>query len=216
VVIPPGVAHGFAFSPETAGYILTFDPRTLLEGESEAGSTFADLFAAPRVISLGEAPDAARRLTGLLADLAAESSDPGASFSPAPFWLAKAALWRLARLAGAERPQAAGRATFARFVALVEARFREGWPVSAYATALGVSVKGLNRLTQAHAGSSATASVHRRLVREAAERLAHLDAPVSAIGFELGFDDPAYFTRFFKRMTGMSPRAFRAARRGMG
>ncbi len=216
IVIPPGVAHGFAFSPETTGYVLTFDPRALVEGESEAGSTFADLFARPRVISMREAPDAARRLTGLLADLAAEAGDPGAAFSPAPLWLAKAALWRLAGLAGAERPKTPGRASFARFVALVEARFRDGWPVSAYAAALGVSVKRLNRMTRAHAGTSAMASVHRRMIREAEERLAHLDAPVSAVGFDLGFDDPAYFTRFFKRMTGMSPRAFRAARRGVG
>jgi AraC family transcriptional regulator, transcriptional activator of pobA len=214
IVIPPGVAHGFTFSPRTRGFVLTFDPRTFIEGEGETGATFADLFAAPRVVSLREEPDAARRLTGLLADLAAEAAAPEAALSPAPLWLARAALWRLARLAGAERPQGAGRATFARFVALVEARFRDGWPVSAYAAALGLSAKRLNRLTRAHAGMSAQDCMHRRLLREACERLAHLDAPVSAIGFDLGFDDPAYFTRFFKRLTGESPRAFRAARRG--
>lgn len=208
IVIPPGVAHGFAFSPRTKGYILTFDPRALLEGEG--GSTLADLFATPRVVRLHDEPGWVRRLTALLADLAAEMAAPDAG--PAPAWLARAALWRLAKLAHAERPQEPGRATFVRFLALVEARFRDGWPIAAYARALGLSAKRLNRQTRAHAGISASECVHRRVLREACERLTHLDAPISAIGFDLGFDDPAYFTRFFKRLTGVSPRAFRAAR----
>jgi AraC family transcriptional activator of pobA len=37
----------------------------------------------------------------------------------------------------------------------------------------------------------------------------HVAAPVSRIGFELGFDDPAYFCRFFKRHAGCGPRAYR-------
>jgi AraC family transcriptional regulator, transcriptional activator of pobA len=213
IVIPPGVAHSFAFSPRTKGYILTFDPRALLEGEGDAGPTLADLFAAPRVVRLHEEPGWARRLTALLADIAAEMAAPDAGSSPAPAWLARAALWRLAKLAHSERPENPGRATFVRFLALVEARFRDGWPIAAYARALGLSTKRLNRLTQAHAGISAMKCVHRRLLREARERLTHLDAPISTIGFDLGFEDPAYFTRFFKRLTGESPRAFRDARR---
>jgi AraC family transcriptional activator of pobA len=151
-------------------------------------------------------------MTALFAALAAEFAAPDAAFSPTPLWLARAALWRLAQLAGTGAPTR-GRAAFLRFAALVEARFRDGWPVSAYAEALGLSVKRLNRLTQAQAGMSAQACVHRRLAREACERLVHLDAPASAIAADLGFDDPAYFTRFFKRMTGMTPRAYREGRR---
>ncbi|MDE3177387.1 MAG: AraC family transcriptional regulator, partial [Pseudomonadota bacterium] len=100
LVIPPGFAHGFAFTPRTQGFVLTFDARALLEGEGGAGATFADLFAAPRLVALGHEPETAARMTGLLADLAAECSAPDAAGSPAPLWLARAALWRLARLAG--------------------------------------------------------------------------------------------------------------------
>jgi AraC family transcriptional activator of pobA len=212
VVMPPGVAHGFVFSADTQGYVLTFDPRALVEG-SGAGGAFADLFAAPRLVPLADEPDIARRMSALLAAVEVEMTAPDAAFSPTPLWLARAALWRLAQIVGPAAPTR-GRAAFLRFAALVEARFRDGWPVSAYAEALGLSVKRLNRLTKAQAGLTAQACLHRRVLREACERLVHLDAPASAIAADLGFDDPAYFTRFFKRMTGESPRAYREERRG--
>ena len=180
IVIPPGVAHSFAFSPRTKGYILTFDPRALLEGEGDAGPTLTDLFATPRVVLLREEPGWARRLTGLLADIAAEMAEPDAGASPAPAWLVRAALWRLAKLARSGRPGHPGRATFVRFLALVEARFRDGWSIAAYARALGLSAKRLNRLTQAHAGINAhglraSASVARSLRSADPPRRADLD-----------------------------------------
>jgi len=46
-------------------------------------------------------------------------------------------------------------------------------------------------------------------LREACRRLIYIAAPVSTLAFELGFDDPAYFCRFFKRHTGLSPRDYR-------
>lgn len=44
-----------------------------------------------------------------------------------------------------------------------------------------------------------------------AELTARIDAPISRLAFELGFEDPAYFCRLFRRHTGQSPRAYRAA-----
>jgi AraC family transcriptional activator of pobA len=57
---------------------------------------------------------------------------------------------------------------------------------------------------------NAQALLHARLVREASRRLVRIAAPVSTIAFELGFSDPAYFCRFFKRHTGSAPRDYRA------
>ena len=56
---------------------------------------------------------------------------------------------------------------------------------------------------------SALAFVHERVLREACRRLIYIAAPVSTLAFELGFEDPAYFCRFFKRHTGLSPREYR-------
>ena len=46
---------------------------------------------------------------------------------------------------------------------------------------------------------------------EAKRGLIYTTLPVSKIGFDLGFNDPAYFSRFFTRRAGMSPAAYRKA-----
>lgn len=49
-----------------------------------------------------------------------------------------------------------------------------------------------------------------RVLFEAKRQLRYTSKAVSEIAYALGFDDPAYFTRFFSRRAGMSPRAYRA------
>jgi len=99
---------------------------------------------------------------------------------------------------------------YTRWVVLLESHYREHWPVSRYAATLGLSTERLNRLVRAEAGHTAQHLIHARLAREATRQLVHVAAPVSKLAFELGFEDPAYFCRFFKRHTGLSPRAYRA------
>ena len=91
----------------------------------------------------------------------------------------------------------------------LEAHYLEHWPVSRYADQLGLSTERLNRMVRAETGLNAQALLHQRLVREACRRLVHVAAPVSRLAFELGFEDPAYFCRFFRRHTGVSPTAYR-------
>jgi AraC family transcriptional activator of pobA len=213
ITLPPGVAHAFRFSAASDGHVLTFDAHALAEGDDTGlAEALSRLFSAPRRLAVPQ-PEAAR-LHALFAALLAEHES--AQPQPVTLWLARAALWRLAELAhradGAAqrgRPHAVP-ALYTRWVALMEAHYREHWPVTRYAAQLGLSAERLNRLVRAEAGRNAQALLHARLVREASRRLVHIAAPVSTIAFELGFDDPAYFCRFFKRHTGSAPRDYRA------
>lgn len=212
VVIPPGVVHAFRFSAESHGHVLTLRPQLWLEEDALAAAA-ARLFEQPRVMQWpARAPEPAR-LAALCEALMAEFAAPDAAGSPVAAWLARAVLWRLAQAASMqthERAQTRHRqALMARFQALVEQHFLAHWPVSRYAQALNVSAERLNRLAQAEAGCGALALVHRRLAREACRRLLHRDAPVARLAGELGFEDAAYFSRFFRRHMGMSPRQWR-------
>ena len=74
-----------------------------------------------------------------------------------------------------------------------------------------MSTPRLNRLVRTERGVSALELVHERLTREACRRLIYIAAPAARLASELGFEDPAYFSRFFKRRTGLSPQSYRAA-----
>ena len=215
VVIPPGAVHAFRFSKDTRGSVLTFNPRAVVEGDVPAtGEALRTLFAAPRMLPFEPAATAARRIAMLMNDLEDEFAAPDAAGSPVPLWLARAIVWRLARhgarqARGADGAGRGGQALFTRFVVLVEAHHREHWPVARYADRLGLTPERLNRLTRAETGQAALDLVHERLAREACRRLTYVAAPISKLAFELGFQDPAYFCRFFKRRTGRSPRDYR-------
>jgi AraC family transcriptional activator of pobA len=210
VVVPPGVAHAFQFSEASDGHVLTFDARLLAEGEADAALAQAlqRLFAQPRRLDVPA--HLAQRLQPLFAAMLAEhdSASPG----PVPAWLARTVVWRLAELADAAGRAASGPlGVYPRWVALMEQHYLQHWPVGRYALALGLSTERLNRLLQAETGHNAQALLHQRLAREACRRLVHVAAPVARIADELGFADPAYFCRFFKREVGTTPRAYRQA-----
>jgi AraC family transcriptional activator of pobA len=101
---------------------------------------------------------------------------------------------------------------FAGFRKLVEDHYREHWPLSRYASLLKLTESRLNRLTRSVAGVSAAELVQQRLLLEARRRLIHVAAPVAQIAYELGYQDPAYFCRIFKKRVGLTPSAFRRYR----
>ncbi len=217
LVVPPGVVHGFRFAPESDGLVLTLSPRFLLEGEFQAtGESFRELFSGAGAVRFAD-DGQARRLDALLRALAGEFAAPGAAESPVVAWLARCVVWHLAQ-ARAQAPRGDGaqwrdQALFARFVLLVEGHFLEHWTLERYASRLGLSTARLNRLVRAEAGQSALELVHDRLTREACRRLAYIAAPASSLAADLGFEDPAYFCRFFKRRTGLTPQRWRQAHR---
>lgn len=218
VVVPPGVVHGFRFAPDTDGLVLTLSARFLVEGEfQEVGEAFRVLFSAPGVLHFAPDSDPPARLQTLFKALATEFGLPDAAQSPVSSWLARAVVWRLAQARSQGRDGQGERAhrhqaLLTRFLLLVELHFLEHWPLERYASRLGLSTPRLNRLVRAERGCSALELVHERLTREACRRLVYIAAPAASLAAELGFDDPAYFSRFFKRRMGVSPHRYRQTR----
>jgi AraC family transcriptional activator of pobA len=76
---------------------------------------------------------------------------------------------------------------------------------------LAVSASQLTRLSRRHLGASAKEVIQQRLEIEARRLLLLTARPAAQISRDLGFTDPSYFTRFFRRRTGQSPTRFRVA-----
>lgn len=96
-----------------------------------------------------------------------------------------------------------------RFQRQVERDFRRRLRVADYAARLGVTPGHLNALCRATLHTSAGAWIRARVALEARRLLLYTDLTAAQIGHRLGFDDPAYFSRFFRRETGVSPSEFR-------
>lgn len=101
------------------------------------------------------------------------------------------------------------------FQATIEAHHRERHEVGAYAELLHISAGHLSEVVKAQSGRPAIKHIHERLVLEARRLLFHTQQPLKEIAFDLGFADASYFTRFFKRETGVAPAKYRAHSRKM-
>lgn len=96
-----------------------------------------------------------------------------------------------------------------RFRQLVEMNFRSHWTVGRYAETLGITPDRLHALCTSGTGKSPKALISERLANEAALRLGRSPLTIEQLGHALGFNDPAHFSTFFKRMTGMPPGRYR-------
>lgn len=103
--------------------------------------------------------------------------------------------------------------TISRFRGLIEREFRRTRQVSDFAAELGVTPGHLNALCRRHVGRSAGDMIRGRVIAEARRLLVHTDDDVGRIGAYLGYPDPAYFSRVFKRATRVTPLAYRRAGR---
>jgi AraC family transcriptional activator of pobA len=132
--------------------------------------------------------------------------------APTGPWLACTVLWILAAEGGTSTSAVANGGDLERlrrFRQLIEGGFMRHLPVSNYARQLGLSETSLNRLCRRLAGATAFDIIQQRLALEARRRLAYAGGSVAGIAAELGFADPAYFCRFFRRHSGVSPGLFR-------
>jgi AraC family transcriptional activator of pobA len=102
-----------------------------------------------------------------------------------------------------------------KYQAAIEENFREIHQVSEYAALLYVSPGHLRDVIKAQSGKPAIAHIQERMVLEARRMLFHTEYSLKEIGFDLGFSDASYFSRFFKRETGLTPAEYRALTREM-
>ncbi len=106
-------------------------------------------------------------------------------------------------------PRNPGTEMLQRFKVSVEKNFTHTHKVSSYADMLCVTPSHLNDVIQESAGISASQLIHERLILEAKRMLFHSNESISQIASSLSFEDSSYFTRFFKKHSGMPPGDFR-------
>jgi AraC family transcriptional activator of pobA len=100
-----------------------------------------------------------------------------------------------------------------KFEILLEQYFREEKLPSFYAEKLNITLKHLNRICNEILQKTATEVITDRVVLEIKRMLIDKQLAVNEVAFKVGYEDYSYFSRFFKKQTGMSPTEFRNAMR---
>lgn len=211
LLIPAGVVHGFDWTSDSSGTVLTLS-QSHVQDLIDRHPEIAQVFARPCVLGLdGEAM--ATILTGaamLQRELGWSAPGHEAAVEAALLLLLITALRNLPQssmVAPVHPGQSAG--LVARYRERIGLRFRLRESVAAHADALSTSETSLRTACARIAGRSPAAMLDERAMLEARRALLYTNAPVADIGYSLGFGDPAYFSRFFTRHAGRSPRRFR-------
>ena len=103
---------------------------------------------------------------------------------------------------------------FKDFSVLVEMNFKKMHSVTDYANRLGISPKSLTKHLQKLGTQTPSDFIKNRIITEAKRQLLYSNEAVKHIAFDLGFNDPAYFSRFFTKATGISPNQFKKTQKG--
>lgn len=208
-VLPPLSVHGFRFSEDIEGYIVTLAVPLVAHLQAQWGQAQSTLAK-----SAGYPAGADEEyLNGLFAALQHEyqGQQPAremlmhALVSSIVVWVGRQAL----RLSSASRRPQRAREYFNGFIQLVEAHYREHMKVEELAHKLGISVSHLNGTCRELAGQPALQIMHERQLLEAKRLLTYTGMTIYEISADLGFSDPTNFTRLFRRRVGISPKVFR-------
>ncbi|EJN37320.1 DNA-binding domain-containing protein, AraC-type [Pseudomonas sp. GM84] len=210
-VVPPLTVHGFRFSADIQGHVLTFGTALVADLEQRLGTPLGVLTQAAcyplgkdrvRLRSLidtlqqeyqGNAPGRAALLEALVTALLV--------------WISRCQQQGQAPRNRDERD----RQLLGQYLRLVEAHYREHLSVEDFAARLKVPSLQLNQLCRALCGQSALQVVHQRLLLEARRNLVYTRMSIGQLSDSLGFSDPTYFARFFKRLSGQTPNGYRRA-----
>ena len=122
--------------------------------------------------------------------------------------------------AHAERLRSRGFELFDEFRQMVETHFSESSEglrvgdgssgiVRSYAERLNVSTSYLAQVTKRISGQAPKAIIDEKIISEARRLLTSTSLTVQEISYQLGFTNQAHFTKYFKKLTGLTPSDFR-------
>lgn len=210
LTLPPGVSHGFRFSKDVEGLVITIERSQLGEMTRERGR-FAQWLSAPHSATLEpEEPDHAY-LMDTLQRIAQENwrGDSGDDELLRDYVALAVRLAARIAVGDASAPADGRDERLALLDTLIQQHHREHRPLSFYAGQLGVSLTHLNRLVRTATGQTPHDLITAKLLDQSKRELTFSMATTREIAMRLGFDDPAYFSRFFSKHTGETPGAWR-------
>jgi AraC family transcriptional regulator, transcriptional activator of pobA len=213
LIIPSNTLHGFVFQEGISGDVLTFSetyfegilknsPLTLLALNRLKNYTFES-----KIDNFNELMTINRNISLEISNDKAEK----AMFLQSLFQLFFLNIFRVGLQENNQITKSDNRTLnyFQSFQKSIKLSIHETKSINDYASELNITTVHLNRICQSLVKKSALQIVHEYLINEAKKYLKNTSHSIAEISYFLDFKDPAYFTRLFKKTTGLSPSEYR-------
>lgn len=216
IVVPAHSVHGFHFRSDIDGHVITAAQPALESLAMTAAPDLLEFMRTPTVLSVDPDVERGTPLDTLFQSIGHEAESHERWQFTAGAALTITLFVKIGRLSESARLSASSEqrtmaARIERFRALLDRHCRERRPVASYADAMGVTTGQLSRICRATFGVSAIEAIDARSIHEAKRLLGYSNLSVKQIASELGFQDEAYFGRFFRKQTGLRPTEYRSA-----
>lgn len=206
--IPDGIMHGFEWQAGSQGYVLSVASPLI----QQVNSTYQSYQPSPSPALVALESEHVVLISRLCEQIQQETTTKCELQGPMLLALLQQVLIWMARL----QPQVEEDISTSKserklheFKHLIDKHFTEYHQVSWYANQIGVSQAHLNQLCQQYLQTNALSLIHKVIINEAKRFLIFADMPVASIAERLGFNEPTYFNKFFKRYVNMSPAVYR-------
>ncbi len=217
LIFSPGQVHSWEFDEPGRGRIASFTPEFLAVSKEypEMLAKMPFLYAESLDPILTLTPEEGARIGTLLEHFDAFVRDeaPGRDDMVRGFLVILLSLARQCFARRATPPTSAqrgeGELLVQRFRLALEERMPGVVEVGEIADFIRVSRSQLNESLRRCTGRSASEIIHDRVLLEAKRLLLHSSLTVAEIAYQLKFQDPSYFGRFFRKYTAQTPGAYR-------
>ncbi|WHA43620.1 helix-turn-helix domain-containing protein [Agrobacterium larrymoorei] len=209
-IVPPGFEHGFRFSRDISGIVMTIIPDAL---SPSVQAMLRQNLKRPALLSFTDAPtsDAIIASCEIVAEEYISRKSGWDALVEAHICALVVHLSRTVSASSERAPIDTQDERIQTLLDLIIRNIREPRSADYYAAELGVSPTHLNRIVKRHWGTSLQRLIARQQIENAKHELLFTFSSVRMVAASMGFNDPAYFSRFFLKETGMTPKAWRLA-----
>ncbi len=211
--IPSNHSHGFSFQPAIEGEVLSVSAdyvSKILDSEPQINQMVLDEIIIIQFTDFTESLIVLNEIKKSILQEWQEENEQKNVAMKAYFLLFFTHLYRLQLIQQGKSVKEDKRSLqyVQQFKKLVRQNLLEHWSIPQYAIQLGISRIHLNRICQETLGETAHQVIQNQLIIEAKNYLLNSSYGISEIAYLLNYKDPAYFSRVFRKATGVSPSEF--------
>ncbi|MFK7925089.1 MAG: helix-turn-helix transcriptional regulator [Bacteroidia bacterium] len=218
IFLKPGQVHHFCPESANEGRLFHFNELFLhrLREDQTLAFHYA-LFYDPRPLRLCLTPEISAKIATLTTWMESELDEKSDYYRDQLYYLFHAFLVMIERLWQAQNPDPKvldeDWQQVRAFQQLVEQCLDKFFNLGELSSKLGLSEKTLRRVCKARLGLTPANWIHQRRILEAKRLLSNTSLSSKEVGFQLGFEQATYFSKYFKKHTGLTPKSFQQSLR---